>query len=171
MNAAIQQVSQTPPLPITSAATLQRPQAGLQRVWMLIGIRWTLLAAVLAATVLYFMHMATWKIGAAFAVIVLLGLVISRRSAAARFAAQAWTLDELQLTVTRSAGAATITIPRSRVLYAESTSSRLERRFQMMRLHAFVAGAEKPAVTIPGLTPQQADWLRHTLLDSGPANA
>lgn len=160
------------PTSIGGAPATHRPHASLQRIWTLIGVRWTLLLALLTAATLYFLKLSPWQIGGAFAGVVLVGLVVARRSATARFASQSWSFDEHLLTVTRGARAvATISIPRNRIHYAETSAGPLERRVGLMHVRVYVAGSDKPAVTIPGLTPQQAEWLRRELVGLGPPDA
>lgn len=143
----------------------QHPAPELLRIWTLIGLRWTLLLMLVLGTALYLLHWEKWKIAAGVGAVALLGTALARRSAATRFEITGWQLTDSFLAV-RAGGRtrSTAYIPRTRIHYAEIGAGPLERRFGLVHLLIFVAGAEAPVARLRGLKPPDAERLRRELL-------
>lgn len=57
-------------------------------------------------------------------------------------------------------------VPRDRIQHVDITSGPLARKFGLRHVHLYVAGAHGAIGEIPGLTPEEADELRHMLVET-----
>jgi uncharacterized protein len=62
-------------------------------------------------------------------------------------------------------------IPRLRVQHVDITSGPIERQLGLVQLSLYTAGTMGAVGTIPGLTPEAAESLRQTLLETRPPSA